>query len=184
MELLNELSTVVRDFESQMSAVKTTADVISNALLEGRKIMSCGNGGSACDALHLTEELIGRYKGNRKSLPGVCLNADVTAITCIGNDYGFEQIFSRQIQGIGKAGDVLVGFSTSGNSPNIIRALQEAKDKGILTIALTGGNGGSLKNIADWTIIVPSKTTARIQELHTFVLHYWLEQIENNPSFK
>ncbi len=184
MKLLEELKEVVCKFESQMPIVKETANVVLNALRNGRKILSCGNGGSACDALHLTEELVGRYKGNRRSLPGICLCADVTALTCIGNDYGFNQVFARQVEGLGNEGDLLVGFSTSGNSTNVLEAFKVAKAKSITTIALTGTSGGSMKAIADYVIAVPSTTTARIQELHTFILHYWLEQVENEQQFK
>ncbi|WP_419788555.1 D-sedoheptulose-7-phosphate isomerase [Mucilaginibacter sp. SP1R1] len=151
---------------------------IQNSILNGGKLLTCGNGGSAADALHLSEELVGRYQAERRSLPAICLNADVTAITCIGNDYGFEQIFSRQVHGLGKPNDILVGFSTSGNSANVLAAFEQARRQGIVTIYLGGKKGGAMKGTCDHEIIVPSNTTARIQEVHTFILHQWLELLD------
>jgi D-sedoheptulose 7-phosphate isomerase len=165
-------------FSSQMLAMDASAKCIIDALKRGNKVLSCGNGGSACDALHLAEELTGRFHKNRRSLPGISLCADTSALTCIGNDYGFDQIFSRQVDGLGTAGDVLVGFTTSGNSPNVLAAFVVAKAKGLKTILVAGGTGGKAKGVCDHEIIVSSDSTARIQEVHTFVLHYWLEQVE------
>jgi D-sedoheptulose 7-phosphate isomerase len=128
--------------------------------------------------MHLCEELVGRYRGNRRPLPAVSLNTDTSVLTCIGNDYGFEAIFSRQLEALGKADDILVGFSTSGNSKNIYLAFEAAKANGVTTILLSGKDGGKIKDIADYSIIIPSVNTARIQELHTFILHAWLELVE------
>ena len=147
-------------------------------LRAGGKILSCGNGGSAADALHLAEELTGRYRGNRRSLAGLCLNADSTALTCIGNDFGFDVIFSRQIEGLAAKGDLLVCFSTSGNSPNILNALDAAKRLGVKTAVLLGKGGGKAKGRADFEIIVASNDSGRVQEAHTVVLHALLEIIE------
>ncbi len=165
-------------FAGQIPAVTEAGDCLISALRRGNKILSCGNGGSACDALHLAEELVGRFHKNRRSLPAISLCADTTALTCIGNDYGFDQIFSRQVEGLGVAGDVLVGFSTSGNSKNVLAAFEAAKARGIKTILVAGGTGGKAAGACDFEIIVPSADTARIQEVHTFVLHRWLEQVE------
>jgi phosphoheptose isomerase len=173
-ELIDVLSKSKRLEENILAA----GAAIKQAILNGGKLITCGNGGSAADALHLSEELVGRYKAERRSLPAICLNADVTAITCIGNDYGFEAIYSRQLQGLGKPGDVLVGFSTSGNSTNIIEAFIQAYKQNITTIFLGGKNGGALKGTCDYEIIIPSNTTARIQEMHTLILHQWLEDLD------
>lgn len=158
--------------------VAAAGEAILRALLQGGKLMTCGNGGSAADAMHLAEELVGRYHRERRALPAICLNADPTAITCICNDYGYENVFSRGVEALGKPGDVLVGFTTSGNSINVIRAFEAAKKLGITTVLLTGKDGGKARGTCDHEIIVPSRNTARIQEIHTFVLHQWLEAID------
>lgn len=153
-------------------------DGIVAALKAGNKVMTAGNGGSAAEALHMAEELVGRFEADRVSLPGIALCADATALTCIGNDYGFEAMFSRQVEGLGKSGDILVLFSTSGNSRNIIAALAAARKLGIKTLCLLGRDGGKLAGQATWEIIVPAKATARIQEAHQVVVHILLEIIE------
>lgn len=157
---------------------------IGAALVEtlraGGKIMTAGNGGSAAEALHMAEELVGRFKGNRIALPGLALVADPTALTCIGNDFGFDEIFSRQVEGIGKAGDVLVLFSTSGSGMNLVRALESAHARGIRTLCLLGKGGGRLAGRGTWEVIVPGDETARIQEAHQVLLHIFLEGIERS----
>ena len=154
------------------------AAVAVQTLRAGGKILSCGNGGSAADAMHLAEELVGRYRSNRRSLPGVCLTADATALTCIANDFGFDEVFARQVEGLGAKGDLLVCFSTSGNSPNILRALDAAQLRGVKTVALLGKDGGKAKGRADFELIVGSGDTARVQEAHTLILHALLEVVE------
>jgi len=176
---LGELFEVVRKSAELAEVVASTTDAIVNCLRSGGKVLSCGNGGSSADALHLVEELVGRYKRDRRSLPGICLSADVSILTCIANDYGYDNVFSRQIEGLGRPDDLLVGFTTSGNSPNILKAFETASRLGLKTIFLGGKDGGQAKGICDWEIIVPSATTARIQEIHTVVLHHWLEAIDN-----
>ncbi len=175
---IDELIDVLSSSRQLEESILAAGSAIKQSILNGGKLITCGNGGSAADALHLSEELVGRYKAERRSLPAICLNADVTAITCIGNDYGFDYIYSRQLQGLGKPGDVLVGFSTSGNSFNIIEAFTQAKHQKITTILLGGKNGGALKGTCDYEIIIPSNTTARIQEMHTLILHQWLEELD------
>jgi len=165
--------------EPQLSLIESTGTLIVDRLKRGKTIFACGNGGSATDSMHLCEELVGRYRDNRRPLPAVSLNTDSSVLTCIGNDYGFDAIFSRQIEALGKEDDVLVGFSTSGNSENIANAFEKACSKGVTTILLSGKDGGKIKAIADHLIIIPSDNTARIQELHTFILHAWLELVEN-----
>jgi D-sedoheptulose 7-phosphate isomerase len=128
--------------------------------------------------MHLAEELVGRYRRERPSWPAICLNADPTLLTCIANDYGFEAVFSRQVEGLGKSPDILICFTTSGNSINILRALDAGKACGLKTVALLGKDGGKAKGKADWELIVESTDTARIQEAHTFLLHALLERVE------
>lgn len=165
-------------FAAQLATVEATGNMIVERLRQGKTVFACGNGGSATDSMHLCEELVGRYRGNRRPLPAVSLNTDTSVLTCIGNDYGFDEIFSRQIEALGKADDILVGFSTSGNSENVARAFGAAKLNGVTTILLAGKDGGKIKAIADHSIVVESDNTARIQELHTFILHAWLELVE------
>jgi D-sedoheptulose 7-phosphate isomerase len=149
------------------------------ALKAGNKVLTAGNGGSAAEALHMAEELIGRFKADRRALPGIALVADATALTCIGNDYGFDRIFSRQVEGLGRPGDVLVLFSTSGNAANLSLALQEAHTRGLKTLCLLGRDGGKLAGKATWQILVPGPETARIQEAHQVILHILLEIVES-----
>lgn len=175
---LAELAAVVTACENLAPAVHQSGDAILETLKNGGKLLTCGNGGSAADALHLAEELVGRYSRERRALAGLCLNADPTAITCICNDYGYEHVFSRGVEALGKPGDVLVGFTTSGNSANILNAFHAAHVIGITTILLTGKDGGEARGLCTHEIIVPSQNTARIQEIHTLVLHQWLEIID------
>ena len=141
------------------------------ALANGGKIMFCGNGGSAADSQHLASEFTGRFIKDRRPLAAIALSTDTSALTCISNDYSFNEVFSRQVLGLGQANDCLVGISTSGNSTNIIEAIKAAKSKGIYTIGLLGRDGGKLKELCDLAIIVPSNTTARIQEAHILIGH-------------
>lgn len=175
---VSELTEVLNQSLLLTDEVERVSQAILDSLLNKGKLLTCGNGGSAADALHLAEELVGRYKAERRGLPAICLNSDVTAITCIGNDYGYDSIFSRQVEALGNRGDVIVGFSTSGNSPNVMAAFKKAKEKGILTVLLGGKDGGKMKGLCDFELIVPSNTTARIQEVHTLILHQWLEAID------
>jgi D-sedoheptulose 7-phosphate isomerase len=141
------------------------------ACQNGDKIMFCGNGGSAADSQHLAAEFTGRFIKDRKPLPGLALSTDSSALTCIGNDYSFNDIFLRQIQALGKEGDCLIGISTSGNSENVVRAFVAAKELGIKTIGLLGRDGGKLALLSDVAIVVPSNVTARIQEAHILIGH-------------
>jgi len=177
-ESLDELRSVLTASTALAPAVSTVGEAILASLRQGGKLLTCGNGGSAADALHLAEELVGRYKIERRALPAICLNSDVTALTCIGNDYGYDAIFARQVEALGRRGDVLVGFTTSGNSANVLAAFAAARARGITTVLLSGKDGGKARTQCDYPIIVPSATTARIQEVHTLVLHQWLEAID------
>lgn len=158
--------------------VDRLADLVARAVLAGRTLFTCGNGGSAADALHLAEELVGRYRANRRPLPALCLNADVTALTCIANDFGYEQIFARQLQALARPADLLLVFSTSGNSVNLLEALRTARRLTMFSIALLGNDGGQALALADRSLVVPSANGARVQEVHTLLLHAICERIE------
>lgn len=178
--LLEDLIATLERCRPLLPAIDAAGAAIRDAIASGHKLLTAGNGGSAADALHLAEELVGRFDRDRPSLPAIALCADGATLTCIANDFGFEQIFARQIEGLGREGDVLVIFSTSGNSANLIAALQTAKARHIRTIAVLGKGGGSARGLADHEIIIPSDVTARIQEAHTFILHAWLTSLEEN----
>ncbi len=178
VQSLEELRAVLETARTLAPAVEGAAAAIVAALERGGTLLTCGNGGSAADALHLAEELVGRYSRERRALPAVCLNADPTALTCICNDYGYDQVFSRGVEALGRRGDVLVGFTTSGNSANVLAAFAAARAKGVVTVLVAGKDGGKARGLCDHEIIVPSLNTARIQEVHTLVLHQWLEAID------
>jgi D-sedoheptulose 7-phosphate isomerase len=175
---LEDLIATLQRSQALLPAVAAAGAEIRQALRSGHKLLTAGNGGSAADALHLAEELVGRFDKERVSLPAIALCADPTLLTCIGNDYGFEQLFSRQVEGLGRPGDVLVIFSTSGQSPNLVAALHTARARQLKTIAVLGKDGGAARGLADHELIVPSNVPARIQEVHTFILHSWLTLVE------
>jgi len=161
-----------------IDTIERAATVVVTAIKNGNKVIFCGNGGSAADSQHLAAELIGKFYFNRRSLPAVSLTVNTSIITAIGNDFGFDKVFARQLEGIGKAGDVLIGLSTSGNSENVVEAFRLAKELGISTIAFTGESGGILRDLADILINVPSNDTPRIQEVHIMVGHIICELVE------
>ncbi len=167
------------DFQCSNS-ISSGAEIIINSLKNKNKLLICGNGGSAADAQHIAAELIGRYKKDRASLAAIALTTDTSAITSIGNDYSFDDIFSRQIEGLGVSGDTVLLISTSGNSKNILKAAKISKDMNINIVGLIGGSGGVLKNLVDISIIVPSFTTAHIQEMHILVGHLLCLLIEDS----
>ncbi|MFQ3670391.1 MAG: SIS domain-containing protein [Verrucomicrobiia bacterium] len=144
----------------------------------GAKVLSCGNGGSAADALHLAEELVGRYRMDRKALPGIALCGDPAAMTCIANDWCYEEVFARQVEAHGRSGDWFFGISTSGNSENVLRAIRRARELGLVTVAMLGKDGGRAKGLAEIELIVPCHITARVQEIHTWIIHVILEELE------
>lgn len=157
-----------------------SAKAMVKALQDKKKILICGNGGSAADSQHFAAELTGRYKRERKGLSAIALSTDTSALTAIGNDYGYNHVFSRQVEALAVHGDILVGISTSGNSQNIINALEVANKMGCITISLSGKDGGLIKNLCDYSIIVPSDDTPRIQEIHILCIHILCELIENS----
>jgi D-sedoheptulose 7-phosphate isomerase len=161
-----------------MEAIATAAERIAAAAVAGRKLLLFGNGGSAADAVHIAAEFVGRYLVERRPLPALALNANISALTAIGNDYGFEQLFSRQVGALGQPGDVAVGLSTSGRSPNVVAGLQEAGKLGLATIAMTGAVPGPVGEAAELTIAIPSAQTPRIQEGHMLAAHTICEWVE------
>lgn len=166
--------------DANLEAVASFAALCQGALESGGKLMACGNGGSMCDAMHFAEEWTGRFRGNRSALPAIAFS-DPSQITCIANDFGYEQVFARSVEAYGREGDVLVCMSTSGGSPNAVLAIQKAKEMGIKTVALLGKGGGEMKDLADLAIVVPHATTSdRIQEIHIKVLHIAIEAVERS----
>jgi D-sedoheptulose 7-phosphate isomerase len=164
--------------QDNYNKILKAGNILVDAIKADGKIISCGNGGSMCDAMHFAEELTGRYRENRPSIAAVSIS-DPSHITCVGNDYGFDYIFSRYVEGVGKKGDVLFGISTSGNSKNVIEAVKVAQSKGMKTITLTGKDGGELANMADVEIRAPhSKYADRAQEIHIKIIHTLIDFIE------
>jgi len=161
-----------------LEKIVTVAQLCLEVYHNGKKTMLAGNGGSAADAQHIAAELVGRYGFDRPSLPSLALTTDTSNLTAIGNDYGYDFVFSRQLEGMGQEGDIFIGISTSGNSVNIINAFESAKKKGITTVALTGRDGGKMATIADIALVVPSNFTPRIQESHILVGHILCDIIE------
>lgn len=180
---LTEAQTVLELFlanPANSTAIEAAAQLMADALRDGHKLISCGNGGSHCDAMHFAEELSGRYREHRRSLAAIAIS-DPSHISCVGNDYGYEHIFSRFVEGLGNAGDVLLGISTSGNSPNIIRAVEAAREKGMRVVLLSGKDGGKLAGQADVEVRVPHFGYAdRIQEIHIKVIHLFILLIEQS----
>ena len=168
--LKDSKSSLDKLIKSDKKELMATAKLLIKSLNNNKKILICGNGGSASDAQHFAAELVGRFKKNRKSFPAISLNTDTSAITAIGNDYGFDNLFSRQVEAQGQSGDMFVGISTSGNSKNVIKAMAAAKSKSIHTVALCG-LGGTLPSLADTAIQVPSESTPYIQECHISIGH-------------
>jgi D-sedoheptulose 7-phosphate isomerase len=165
-------------FAQELDRILAQAADMAERLRRGGKILVCGNGGSAADAQHFAAELSGRYLKERRGLAGLALTTDTSALTAIGNDYGFDQVFARQVEALGRPGDLLLGLSTSGNSPNILRAVDSAKALGLHTLGLLGRDGGQLASRVDEALVVPSTVTARIQEVHQMVYHFWCEALD------
>lgn len=173
-----ELSGQLQELQSAAPEVVKIANVCIEALQNGHKVIWCGNGGSAAQSQHLAAELVGRYKINRPAMNSISLTVDTSNLTAIGNDYGYDVIFSRQLEGVGQKGDVLIGLSTSGNSKNVLLAFEQAKKMGITTVALIGQKDGAMKLLADYCIQVPAMTSAHIQEMHITVGHLICDLIE------
>lgn len=165
---------------ANMELIREAGDTLVQSLNNGGKIISCGNGGSMCDAMHFAEELTGRYRDNRKALPAISIS-DPSHMSCVSNDYGYEFVFSRFVEAFGQPGDVLVGISTSGNSKNVINAIQAAKARGMKVIGLTGKDGGAMAGLCDVEVRAPeSRYADRAQEIHIKVIHSLIDYIETN----
>jgi len=177
-----ELLRRIREDETFLAAVERGATMLSQSLAQGGKAISCGNGGSMCDAIHFAEELSGRYRNHRRGLAAMACS-DPAHLTCVGNDYGFDEVFARYVEALGKPGDVLVAISTSGNSPNVVAAARKAHEMGISVLALTGNSGGALAELSHVEVRVPWTGYAdRIQEVHIKVIHSWIDAIERAVS--
>ncbi len=166
--------------QSFLQNLKEIIDIINKAFGNGGKILIAGNGGSAADAQHFTAEIVGKFEKQRKAYPAIALTTNSSILTALSNDYGFDTVFSRQIEALAERKDIFIGISTSGKSANLIKAVEAAKKKGVFTICLLGKNGGELKNLADKVLVVPSEETPRIQEAHLMLLHIICQEIEKN----
>lgn len=170
------LENFIKEEAKRRETAKVAID-LANVFQLGNKVLICGNGGSNCDALHFAEEFTGRFRKDRRALPAISLS-DSSHITCVGNDYGFDYIFSRGVEAYGKEGDMFIGISTSGNSANVIKAVEVAKKMGLKTCVLLGKDGGKLKGMCDYEFIIPGDTSDRIQEIHMMILHIIIEGVE------
>jgi D-sedoheptulose 7-phosphate isomerase len=176
---LREAIQVLEGLVAHERTLQAAAGLCVAALSSGRKLLLCGNGGSAAESQHLAGEMVGRYKSNRRPLAAISLVSDVAVLTCISNDFDFQQVFSRQVHALANTGDVLLAFSTSGTSPNVLAALAAAQEVGVRSIAFLGRGGGRAKELADCSLIVSHSDTARVQEGHQFLLHCLMDQIES-----
>ncbi len=163
---------------SMIESITECGELILETVRNGKKILVCGNGGSAADAQHIAAEFVGRYETERRALPAVALTTDTSALTALANDYNFDRVFARQVEALANDGDLLIGISTSGNSPNIIAAVMEARNRGCRILGMTGAKGKKLASLSDASLMVPSERTARIQEVHITVAHIWCEMVD------
>lgn len=179
-ELNAHKETIEKTIESLQNHIYTACVIASETIKNGNKILLCGNGGSAADAQHIAAELSGRYKTERRGLPGIALTTDTSVLTAVGNDYGFDRVFERQVEALANEGDLLIGISTSGNSGNVINALNLARELGCKTIGLSGRDGGGMNECCDINIVVPSDDTPRIQEMHILIGHTICQAIDDS----
>jgi D-sedoheptulose 7-phosphate isomerase len=177
-KLIADASAAILSLHAVLPEIKAAVALLASTLENGGKVLAAGNGGSAAEAMHLAEELSGRYKHNRRALPALALCADGTALTCIGNDFGFDKVFSRQVEAFGGTGDLLVLFSSSGNSANLREAITQARAKGLNVLSLLGHGGGAIHGLSDVEITLPETASAHVQEAHQVVLHILLEHID------
>jgi len=179
LQAFNDSATVKQQFvREHADQIVEVAKLIVRTFREGHKVLLFGNGGSATDAAHVAAEFVGRYKRERAPLPAIALATDIAAITCIANDYGFDELFARQVRAHGQKGDLAIAISTSGNSPNVLKGVEAAKACGLTTVAWTGGTGGKLAALVDFAFVVPSNVTARIQESHILIGHIICQLVE------
>lgn len=175
---LAEHQAVMNKLNALLPQISAVADEMRACIARGGKILLMGNGGSAADSQHIAAEIVGRYKKERKGLPAIALTTDTSILTSVGNDYGYEYIFSRQIEALCSPQDLVIGLTTSGNSPNVVRGIETAKQIGATTVGMTGGNGGKLTALCDHNLIMPSNDTPRIQEAHIFIGHSLCDLLE------
>jgi D-sedoheptulose 7-phosphate isomerase len=168
----------LEQLKTMAAELDEVGEMLARCLLGGGKLLICGNGGSASDAQHFAAEIVGRFEQERRAFPALALTTDTSILTAVGNDYGYDEVFARQVAGLGRPDDLLIGISTSGRSENVLRAVRRARSLGMKCVGLLGKDGGPLKPLVDRAIVVPGDTTARIQESHIFILHYWAWQIE------
>ena len=176
--LQEHLDAIQNLLETRIDEIEQAGEIICTALRNRHKILTCGNGGSAADAQHIAAELVGKYERERPGLPAVALTTDTSALTALSNDYGYKEVFARQVQALAKEGDVLIAISTSGASANIIEAAKAARKHGCKTIALIGSSAGPLASVCDLVVSVPSNRTSRIQEAHITIGHLWCEMVD------
>jgi D-sedoheptulose 7-phosphate isomerase len=177
-EAIIDHNRVISSLLDQESCIEMICSLFLASINAGGKIFVCGNGGSAADAQHFAAEIVGRFKEERRAWPAIALTTDTSILTAVGNDYGYDHIFQRQVEGLGRAGDVILGISTSGNSANIITAVEQARELGMHSVGLLGRDGGRLSSFVDIPLVVSSIDTARIQEAHIFILHHLAGKIE------
>ena len=174
-EHLDSLKTLL---DSKLDQIQQTGDLICHTLAAGNKVLICGNGGSAADAQHIAAELVGRYEQNRRPWPAIALTTDTSTLTAVSNDFGFEEVFARQLHALAVEGDLLIAISTSGKSPSILRAVEKARELGCRTLGLGGCDGGELLKTCDVSLVVDSNRTSRIQEAHITIGHLWCEMVD------
>jgi len=174
-EHLDSLKTLL---DSKLDQIQQTGDLICHTLAAGNKVLICGNGGSAADAQHIAAELVGRYEQNRRPWPAIALTTDTSTLTAVSNDFGFEEVFARQVHALAVEGDLLIAISTSGKSPSILRAVEKARELGCRTLGLGGCDGGELLKTCDVSLVVDSNRTSRIQEAHITIGHLWCEMVD------
>lgn len=179
-EIINDHIATAERLKALETDIQAACDLCMTTILRGGKILLAGNGGSAADAQHIAAEFVGRFVKNRRSYAAIALTTDTSALTAIANDYGFERVFARQIEGLGAENDVFIAISTSGNSPNIVHAVEVARKKGLKIIVFTGRDGGLLRGMADTALVVPSEITARIQEMHILIGHIICEYVDEH----
>jgi D-sedoheptulose 7-phosphate isomerase len=176
--LREHLKSIQALLDSRLGDIAATGRLICGALNAGNKVLLCGNGGSAADAQHIAAELVGRYEKQRRAFPAISLTTDTSALTALSNDYGYDEVFARQVEALGNSGDVLIAISTSGKSPSVVKAADQARAMGCKTIALTGCSGEPLASHCDLAVVVPSKRTSRVQEAHITIGHLWCEMVD------
>jgi len=179
-ELNGHKDTIQNVIDSLENTIQEACEISLNTINSGNKILLCGNGGSAADAQHIAAEFTGRYKVERKGLPAIALTTDTSALTAIGNDYGYDKVFERQVEALAQPGDLIIGISSTGNSENVVKAFQRGKDKGCKTLGFSGKGGGKFNDNCDLNLIIPSDNTPRVQEMHILIGHIICQVIDNN----